>query len=199
MTLKEAIDLSVELGRRLSALTPSPDIAIGLANGALLTTRIAATEAALPHEFIKIRRKGSRLKQKLVFIKRFLRLPAGLLAWHPIGLMSRAFDRRFGRIEEGERPSLTGVAGKTVLIIDDCIDTGSSIRHLQKMLSDSGAKHVHVAVLCWSGSVDSKKMNGVVPDIYLHRRVHYYPWSNNSPYYQEFLGWLSTKDLKLWE
>ncbi len=202
MSVAEADELSRALGHQFARLTPPPDLAVGLANGALMTTRIAAEEFGIPYIIVKVRRKGSRIKQNLRLVKKLFRVPTWILASKPVGLLSTAFDRRFSQIEQtgpADDPFGDQVTGKTVVIIDDCIDTGSSVSHVRKQLAAAGAKTIHVAVLCWSSKNNTQDMFGVVPDLFLHRRIHYYPWSNNSPYYKDFLEWLDAHSLSLWK
>jgi hypoxanthine phosphoribosyltransferase len=198
MTLDEAVALSGALAQRARALAPAADLAVGLANGAVMPTRIVATELGIPFHMIKVRRQGSRLKQRLSAAKRLLRLPPGLLRHPLVNAFSLAFDRRFGRIEDGGGPLGFAVAGKTVLVIDDCIDSGASIAHVRDRLKAAGAARVQIAVICWSNKHDTEALHQVVPDIHLHRRIQYYPWSINSPHYADFAGWLERAGLALW-
>jgi len=198
MTLDEAIGLSQALAARARALAPAAELAVGLANGAVMPTRIVAAELGIPFHMIKVRRRGSRLKQRLSAVKRLLRLPPGLLRHPLVNAFSLAFDRRFGRIEDAGATFDFSVAGKTVLVIDDCIDSGASIAHVRDRLKAAGAARVQIAVMCWSNKHDTEALHGVVPDVHLHRRIQYYPWSINSPNYAAFIAWLDAAGLSLW-
>lgn len=198
MTLDDAIGLSHALAQRARALQPRPELAVGLANGAVLPTRIVAEALGIPFHMVKVRRRGSRLKQRLSALKRLLRLPPGLLRHPLVNAFSLAFDRRFGRIEDTGAAFDVAVAGKTVLVIDDCIDSGASVAHVRDRLTAAGAARVQIAVLCWSHKHDTEAARGVVPDLHLHRRIQYYPWSINSPHYADFVAWLDRAGLSLW-
>jgi hypoxanthine phosphoribosyltransferase len=198
MTLDEAIGLSQALAGRARALAPAAELVVGLANGAVMPTRIVATALGIPFHMVKVRRQGSRLKQRLSAAKRLLRLPPGLLRHPLVNAVSLAFDRRFGRIEDAGGALDFAVAGRTVLVIDDCIDSGASIAHVRDRLTAAGAARVQIAVLCWSNKQDTEARHGVVPDVHLHRRIQYYPWSINSPHYAAFVAWLDAAGLSLW-
>jgi hypoxanthine phosphoribosyltransferase len=198
MTLEEAIGLSQALAARVRALAPTAELAVGLANGAVMPTWIVAEALGIPFHMVKVRRQGSRLKQRLSALKRLLRLPPGLLRHPLVNAFSLAFDRRFGRIEEARAALDLPVAGKTVLVIDDCIDTGASLAHVRERLVAAGAARVQIAVICWSNKHDTELLHGVVPDVHLHRRIQYYPWSINSPHYADFVAWLDAAGLSLW-
>jgi hypoxanthine phosphoribosyltransferase len=198
MSLDEALGLSQALAQRARALSPTPDLAVGLANGAVLPTRVVADALGVPFQMVKVRRQGSRLKQRLSALKRLLRLPPGVLRHPLVNAFSLAFDRRFGRIEASPGTLGFPVAGKTVLVIDDCIDSGASVAHVRDRLVAAGAARVQIAVLCWSNKHDTEADHRVVPDIHLHRRIQYYPWSINSPHYAAFVAWLERAGLSLW-
>lgn len=198
MTLDEALGLSQALAQRARALVPAPALAVGLANGAVLPTRVVAEALGIPFHMIKVRRQGSRLKQRLSALKRLLRLPPGLLRHPLVNAVSLMFDRRFGRIEADRADLDFAVAGRTVLVIDDCIDSGASLAHVRDRLVAAGAARVQIAVICWSHKHDTEARYGLVPDIHLHRRIQYYPWSINSPHYGAFIAWLERAGLSLW-
>ena len=52
--------------------------------------------------------------------------------------------------------------------------------------------------MCWSNKHDTEALHGIAPDVHLHRRIQYYPWSINSPHYAAFVGWLERAGLSLW-
>jgi phosphoribosylpyrophosphate synthetase len=152
-----------------------------------------------PYEIIRVRRQGSAFKARLSVVKRLLRLPPALLQWKPINWFSKAYDKRFGKIEESAATLSVDVAGRAVVIVDDCIDTGSSIAYVREKLLAAGATRVSVAVICWSNKNDTAALHGVEPEVYLHRKIHYYPWSNNSPHYDAFKAWLKDAGHELWK
>ena len=199
MTMPEAEALSRQVGRELKRVPDRFDLVVGLANGALLPTRIIAEELGVPYEMVKVRRQGSRWIQRLQGVKRALSLPSGLLTWGPFGLFWYWFQRRFNKLEKSEKSFDFEVAGKHIALIDDCIVSGGSVRYVLDRLVEAGAASVRVGVICWSDdqkAIDPTK--NVVPDVYLHRAVHFYPWSSSSPHLQEFEGWLRARKMELW-
>ncbi|MFC7736371.1 phosphoribosyltransferase [Roseomonas sp. GCM10028921] len=199
MTMPEAEALSRQVGRELKRVPDRFDLVVGLANGALLPARIIAEELDVPYEMVKVRRQGSRWIQRLQGVKRALSLPSGLLTWGPFGLFWYWFQRRFNKLEKSEKSFDFEVAGKHVALIDDCIVSGGSVRYVLDRLVEAGAASVRVGVICWSDdqkAIDPTK--NVVPDVYLHRAVHFYPWSGSSPHLQEFEGWLRDRKMELW-
>jgi hypoxanthine phosphoribosyltransferase len=202
MTLSEAEELARVLAARISQEAGVPDVVIGLANGANFVTKIVADQLDVPFRMVKVRRKGSRLKRRLRSVIKLLRLPPKILALPFVNFFSKAFDRRYSAIEEqqspDERSQFAGFAGKRALIIDDCIDTGSSVSYVRKCLKDIGAKEIKTAVICWSNKNDTQKLNSVVPDVFLHRKIHFYPWSNNSPHYRDFVTWSDKAGIPIW-
>lgn len=199
VTLDESIGLSQQLGRRIRALPQSPDLAVGLANGGILPAHFAAEAAGLPYRIVKVRRKSSRLKQRLSFLKRFLRLSPRILALKPVNALSLWFDTRFNKVEESGGGLGIDVAGRNVVIVDDCIDSGSSVAHVRSKLLAAGARSVTLAAISWATKFDSQAMHGVTPDIHLHRIIHYYPWALNNPDYGKFEGWLQDAGYTLWK
>jgi adenine/guanine phosphoribosyltransferase-like PRPP-binding protein len=199
MTLPEAEQLSRYLGSELKRSSDRIDLAVGLANGAILPTKIVAEVLGVPFQMVKVRRQGSRWIQRLQGVKRALSLPSGLLTWGPFGLFWYWFQRRFNKLEKSENSFAFEVAGKHIALIDDCIVSGGSIRYVQDRLKEAGAASVKVAVICWSDdlkAIDPTK--NVVPDVFLHRDVHFYPWSSSSPHLGAFEDWLRARKLELW-
>jgi hypoxanthine phosphoribosyltransferase len=195
MTMDEAIALSRDLADTID-LAGRPDVLVGVANGALLPMKVVADELGLPMQVIHVRRKGSRYKQKLFAIKDALGIPTSLLTIRPMRMIQTWFEQRTSNLEETNDAFAFDVIGKDVMIIDDAIHTGMTTRHLKERLLTMGAARARVAVICWyQGPTDSGDWS---PDLYLHRRYQWYPWSNNSPYFQNFLAWLAEKGLSFW-
>lgn len=200
MTLDEAIRLSEALATRLDRLEPRPRLVVGIANGGLLPAKVVADRLGLPLEIIRIRKRASGLKQMLGRLKRLLRLPVGFWRWGPVNRLVRAFDRRFNRLDESRpEPVSPLVQGSVVALVDDCIDSGQSLIAGRRLLLAAGAMEVRTAAICWS----DRTKPGVQPmqeppDVHLHRRIHYYPWSVNSPDFDAFEAWLARNGLRLW-
>jgi hypoxanthine phosphoribosyltransferase len=195
MTIGEAIALSQDLAGTIDS-DGRPDMLAGVANGALLPMKVIADELAVPFQVIHLRRKGSRYKQKLFAVKEALGIPTSLLTIRPIRTMQTWFERRTSGLEEANDAFAFDVTGKDVVIVDDAIQTGRTARHLKHRLLANGAAKVRIAVICWYQGVDDS--GDWSPDLYLHRRYQWYPWSNNSPYFKEFLAWLTDNGLSFW-
>jgi len=195
MTMEEAIALSRDLADAIETFG-RPDLLVGVANGALLPMKIVADELGIPLRVIHLRRKGSRYKQRLFAIKEAVGIPTSLLTIRPMRAIQTWFEQRTSALEETNDAFAYDVVGKDVMIIDDAIHTGMTVRHLKERLLAKGATKVSVAVICWyRGPTDSGDWG---PDLYLHRRYQWYPWSNNSPYFAEFLNWLAEKGFNFW-
>ncbi len=198
MSIEEAETLGRDLARSVTDTGLRPDLVVGLANGAFLPAKTVADTLGLSFHMVKVRRKGSRYKQRLLFIKQRLRLPSGLIMWGPIKALWVIFQNRTSALETASDLLDFEVAGKHVLIVDDCVDTGASLRHVSGMLRAHGAAEIHTAVYCWARM---PKIDEAVsrPDFYLHRNTQFYPWSNNSRHLAQFHEWLARHGLALWQ
>jgi hypoxanthine phosphoribosyltransferase len=195
MTMEEAITLSHDLADTID-ISGRPSLLVGVANGALLPMKIVADDLGIPLQVIHLRRKGSRYKQRLFAIKQALGIPTWLLTIRPMRAIQTWFEQRTSALEETNDALAFDVVGKHVMIIDDAIHTGATVQHLKDRLLDKGATKVRTAVICWyRGPTDSGDWG---PDLYLHRRYQWYPWSNNSPYFPNFLTWLAEKGFSFW-
>lgn len=195
MTLEEARTLSVELARRFAALPERPTCVVGLANGAIFTACIVAEELGVPLHIVLIRRRGSRIKQKLGYLKRQLRIPSRLVTWGPLMPLWRLFERRTSALHVASADFDFELAGASVALVDDCIVSGASLQVAADRLRAAGAASVTSGVLCWyRGIGDSGDRQ---PDIHLHQFVHFYPWSSSSMHYGAFLRWIAERGLAL--
>lgn len=195
MTMEEAIALSRDLADTID-LSGRPDTLVGVANGALLPMKIIADELGIRFQVIHVRRKGSCYKQRLFAIKEALGIPTSLLTFRPMRAIQTWFERRTSTLEEANDTFAFDVVGRDVMIIDDAIQTGMTARHLKDRLLARGAAKVKIAVICWYRGVNDS--GDWSPDLYLHRRYQWYPWSNNSPYFPKLLTWLADEGLRFW-
>ncbi|WP_428488730.1 phosphoribosyltransferase [Rhodopila sp.] len=195
MTVEEAIALSRDLADVIST-SGRPDLLVGVANGALLPMKVVAEELGIPFQVIHLRRKGSRYKQKLFALKEALGIPTSLLTTRPMRAVQTWFEQRTSTLEEANDAFTFDVLGKDVMIIDDAIQTGRTARHLKERLFAKGAAKARVAVICWYQGVDDS--GEWSPDLYLNRQHQWYPWSNNSPYFEKTLTWLANNGLSFW-
>lgn len=200
MSVAEAVELSKELARRARAMDASFAKVVGLANGALLPSRVAADELGLPHHMVRVRRSGSRIKQSLVQLRGLLHLPRRWVESAPMIAFWRAFQRRFGKLEASEQSFDFDVRDQVILLVDDCIETGGSVCLVRNRLLAAGAKSVVIGVLCWyEDDTGCAPAQVATPDIHLHRYVHFYPWSGSSPHMDEYLRWLADHHLEVWQ
>lgn len=196
MTMAEALELSRDLADVIGAEDGRPDLLAGVANGALLPMKIAADALSVPFHVIYLRRKGSRYKQALYRVKGALGIPTSFLTIRPIRALQTAFEKRTRSFEQSDDAFDFDVSGKIVVLVDDAIQTGGTARHVKERLLANGASKVIVAVICWyKGPDDSGDWR---PEVYLHRRYQWYPWSNNSPYFKSYLTWLAENGLRYW-
>lgn len=200
MSLDEAIDLSKGLAVTVSESDFKADYVIGIANGALLPTYVIATEMGLPFEYIRMRRQGSRWKRRVAKIPGL----RGVFSWL---FKAQVFARLVAPLidsvnkletEETDTSSLIH-KGRSILLVDDAIESGQSIAAAVDMLLLQGAETVKVAVIGWSKRLDSEEIHGVVPHYFLNRRLQHYPWSENNSNITTYRHWLTTHELEEWD
>lgn len=200
MSLDEAVALSKGLARVVARGDYRPNYVIGIANGALLPTQVLATELALPFEYIRMRRQGSRWKRRLAKVPG-LRSVFSLL--FRAQLFARLVAPVIDRVNKLESEDVDEKAlphrGRRILLVDDAIESGQSIAAAVELLKAQGASSVEVAVISWSRRLDSEQNHGVVPDYVLNRRLQHYPWSENNPQVHAYREWLSAHDLAEWD
>jgi hypoxanthine phosphoribosyltransferase len=118
-------------------------------------------------------------------------------ALRPAKSMSLALGRSVNRADVDTNLTFDPAGRKTV-IVDDCVDSGISVARVRELLLSKGAASVQVAVLCWATKFDSEALHGVTPDIYLGRRLHYFPWALNNPEYSQFRDWVQKHGHASW-
>lgn len=196
VTLREAEDYSAALAE-LIGRGRAPDLIVGLANGALLPTAIVSEKLGTPYVMLKIRRRGSRYKQRLAGLAEALHIPRAILAWGPLLNFWRRLLERFSDLES-PGDAVMDVRGKTVVVVDDCIWTGASILHVLELLRQAGARHVSVFVISWVEN-ENPVSRDFVPDGYINRAFECYPWAANSPFQNDFRQWVAQRGLQLWK
>jgi len=200
LSIAEAEAVGREVARRLKAR--NADLVVGIANGALLMTKVVSTELGRPFEIVNVRRKGSRIKRRLVQVKQALRLQ--YLTRGPMALFWRVFERAFYKwwpteLEAASNELPFDVRGKDILLVDDCIVTGASVRFVHDRLLAAGAKQVTIGAICLSDDSPLQPGDSGFPAVFINRLVHFYPWSANHPDYDRYLLWLSNHNLKQWD
>jgi hypoxanthine phosphoribosyltransferase len=190
VTLAEAEDLARELAASVRQTGWRPDLIVGIANGGVHPAVFTAQALGVPVHFYRVQRKTTRLKQRLGFARRLLATP---VLRRPVRKLSAFVDRRFSGVGEADGGLQQDVRGNTVLVVDDCIDSGASIAHVRAQLDRSGAVEVKIAVFCWTTKYDSQALHGVAPDYCLGRSLPSYPWSADNKDYPAFKRWLGSK------
>jgi O-antigen/teichoic acid export membrane protein/orotate phosphoribosyltransferase len=197
MPVAEAVELSRLLARRITERAGKPDIIVGLANGALLTTTICSDELGIPARVVKVRRQASRYKQELLHLREIFRIPNSWMMTEPIRYLSSRIEKGFSKLEIAEESFGFLVRGLHVAVVDDCIVTGRSIRRVADRMRTQGAARVTIAAICWTEEEYGGSMTEG-PDVYLHRKIQWYPWSNNSPHRKRYLAWLDERRIMPW-
>lgn len=192
MSMHEAEGLSHDLAIEILAVE-KPDLLVGIANGALLPTKVVADHIGVPFKMVRMRRRGSRYKQQAFNVLHALRIPTSIFRMRWLSYLVRHAMERYDDLEQAENAFDFSVKGQCVVLVDDAIFGGTSARHVRGQLIKNGATRVTIAVLCWyKGKGDSGNWS---PDIYLTRQDHYYPWSYSSPHLNHYSAWLSANDL----
>ena len=91
LSIAEAEAVGRHVARQFLCRGANPDLVVGIANGALLMTQVVSTELGRPFEIVNVRRKGSRIKHRLVRLKQALRIP--YITRGPMAMFWRAFER----------------------------------------------------------------------------------------------------------
>ncbi len=212
MTLAEAEALSTELASRIRQkvtrdTSESQLIVVGIANGGLMVAKIVSEKLGFPFETIRIRRSGSRLKRKIGEYSWLVRLIETFLRNRLLKKMWQRMNRKMTtlEIETGDEKSKAAgqpkisFLGKHVILIDDCILSGETIRLAKETLLDAGAQDVTTGILTLKNKEkDPNKSKQFDPIVFLNTRIQHYPWSQNNEEYEGFLGWLNERGIKPW-
>jgi phosphoribosylpyrophosphate synthetase len=211
MSLAEAEALSIELAERLrQKISPQPSdsyIVVGIANGGLMVAKIVAETLDSSFEIIGIRRSGTGLKRKIGKYDWIVCVAESLLQIRILIPVWRRLINKMKKLEmdapaevstESEQ-SHTSFKGKHVILVDDCIESGQTIRQAKKSLLEAGAKAVTTGVLTLKKLKDDRfHSEQFEPIVYLNTRIQHYPWSHNNKEYQNFLDWLNGRGIKPW-
>ena len=184
VSLEQAADLAREFGASLPA--DRFDLVVGIANGGVHPAFYVAETIGLPLEILRVERDSTRLKNRVGFARKALKF-RGLQK--PLRKINRFVDRKLLGVRANVA-SLSGVRGKRVLLVDDCIDSGASVALARSLIEKQGAAKIDIAVLCWSTKYDSAQMHGVTPNFFLGRKLPSYPWSADNSDYARFKHWL---------
>jgi len=198
MTIDEAVQLSHELAIRIAEYGEKPELIVAVANGALLVAKVVSDDLNIPMQTIKINRKATKIKE---FIAKFPVLLKIILVCYRFpflhGPMVWLIHRFKGLDVEAYSEEVCNQAHKkNIVVVDDAIETGETLAMVCQIFNCNGENTVTTAVISWSKKYDSDVQNGIVPNIYIGRRIQHFPWSGNSPYLQEYLQWLTANNLQ---
>jgi hypoxanthine phosphoribosyltransferase len=196
MTVQEAANLSVALAEASTNEGGSFDFVVGIANGALLPTKVVADTLDLPYRIVRVRRQGSRYKQRLLRLAEFLHIPVSSLRWGPTKPLVDLFQNLTGKLEEAPEPYPFDVSGKRVLVVDDAVVTGATLKHVCDKLLAAGASEALTAAICWCDVPDRDVPK---PSFHLHRQIHIYPWAGDTHCGADYKTWLERNGLSVWE
>lgn len=192
MSFGDAEALAAALYHRIAVLRPAPEAVIGIATGGLYLAHSLASRLAVPCLVLRIQRKATRLKRRLGRCRPLVRLAARVLSTPAIGPPARAILDRMNGLEEIPPGSVAlPVAGKHLILVDDCVESGQTLQRARSIAAACGASSVRSAVITWAARPPLGTPSLVAPDIWLNRLVPHFPWSANSPWYPEFERWLS--------
>ncbi len=196
MSIEEAIELSHEIARRISMNGVEPHGVVGIANGALLPTKIIATDLNLPFEMIAIRRKGSVIKSRLSRYKVVVKLAS---IWYRIPFVRFPLVWVMKMMKHGFKsdPVLTGTnyQDKHILLVDDAIVSGKTLRRAEQILSGQQCRQITTAVITVSKN-KKKSADFYIPDYFISRQLQHFPWSINHPDFLEYQEWLKQNGLE---
>jgi hypoxanthine phosphoribosyltransferase len=196
-TIEDVETLSRALAVRIAGLTPSADLVVGVANGGLLPAKIVGEVLGLPVSMVRVRKKGSRWKQRMGRVARAAGIPPRLILWGPLRSLWVIFQQRTRSLEVDGEALGFDVGGRRVVVVDDVVETGATFRLIETRLLGAGAQRVSTAAICWSQMPDVPAAEAR-PDVYLHRQIQFYPWSNNTVHRGSFQAWLTRNGLSLW-
>lgn len=197
MPMHDAEKLSALLAVRIKAKIEPPDLLVGLANGALMPTVICSELLGVPFHVICVRHRATRYKRRLLVLRKIIPFPQARLLNTLKGHISGKLEQGFPELEISKESLNIDVKGLNIVLIDDCIVSGYSIARVADILLSKGAKTATKAVICWCWITDERWMKHE-PDLFLHRNIQTYPWSNMSSHNQAYLCWLNNNNIREW-
>ncbi len=167
LTLDEAIRKSGELAD-LVEQTYSPNLIVAIATGGILPAHEISKRMNVDYAELVIRRDiniRQMYESVLIVLKPFVKLYQGYLFMIT-------------------NPSLVDVGnftceGMNVLLIDDTVHTGKTLKIAIDNLKQRGAKQIKSAAINY--------VDGILPDYSIMKGRIKFPWSKNSSDYQRFL------------
>lgn len=195
MSFREAIALCHSISALVRERLPEPDVVVGVANGGTLPAFIVANDLQKPLKVINVRRKGSGLKQRLKGVFDALHIPTDIFFRTPLRILFELFQSGTAGLTEVSGTFDFPIEGQHVLIVDDSVVSGRTMEYIRSRFLQNGAARVSVAVMSCErlASPDIAE-----PEIILNRVFQFFPWSNNSPYWREYMDFMKTNQLAIW-
>lgn len=141
-----------------------PDVVVGIkSGGAFIANRVAARwDPPPPVAYIRASKYGKRTPlQRVLIWMRLLVLPAAV---------GRRLDNATTVVSERPDPAL--VAGRFVLLVDDQVGSGSTLRAAKRALFGLGAARVRTFVIACA----SEQGRRLITYGGKHRYIHRWPW-----------------------
>ncbi len=203
MSMSEAECLSRILAKKISeTYSESFDgntVVVGIANGGLMVAKVVADSLNLQFKTLKIRRKNSRVKRFLGKFRCVVKACSLILATPVLSTITRSLINSMNKIEVADCFG-GSFGGKKILLIDDCVETGASLRVAEEILRNEGASVIAIGVLTFKNIESCKEISvEKLPIVYLNTRIMHYPWSQNNEQYVHFLEWLKYREVQIWE
>lgn len=197
MSTDEAVELSYEIARLIRVNGVEIHGVVGVANGALLLTKVIATDLNLPFEMITIRRKGSAIKSRLSRYKPIVKLAS---MWYRIPLLNLplvwVMKMMNGFKSDPVLTSTNCYQDQHILLVDDATDSGRTLRRAEQILCKQQCRQITTAVISVSKK-NKKKPNLYIPDYFISQRIQHFPWSVNNPDFPKYQKWLKQNGLEV--
>ena len=196
VTMDEVTGMARSLAAMARKPSGAPDMVVGIANGGTLPAYLVAEALALPLQIVLVQHKGSAIKRRLRPIVDFLHIPPTWILNPWVRPFWALFQRRTSALVENTASFAFGVDGKDVLLVDDCIETGKTVKYIKDRLLAAGAARVAVAVISCVGQDRPDRV--VEPEFFLTHIFQFYPWSNNSPHHPAFDAFMTARDIQIY-
>ena len=174
VTLAMLPGIARELCNHVDASLFKPDCVVYLETAARLPAAECCEYFGVGAVPLTIQRKGKNLKGSL----------ARVLAWFPVGVkdsLRRLEANLLWKPMKGHRtivsPPVVALAGRRVLVLDDAVDTGTSVSMARDWAVASGAAPASVKIAAITAT--TRLAEGVV-DYRLYREMCRFPWSSDS-------------------
>ncbi len=134
-----------------------------------------------------------------------VRIPPQLILWGPFRAMWVFFQNRTATLEGDGEAIGFDPSGKHIVMVDDCVETGNSFRHVAEKLMVAGAcQRTNGRLLLVA---DAERSRGSIASGYLPpppvftstARSSFIRGQNNTIRVGEFDKWLAENGLELWK